>query len=71
MSRKVKLKLEQPAIMCSGRDKVECFYRGKIVLEQDGFEGIEFKSYGKIVAVLFKNNECITSGWEDLKIIKQ
>lgn len=70
--KSVKLKLEQPSIMCSGREKVECYYRAKIIaISRDGGsrKTIEFKSYGEKIQVIFVNDICITEGWEDLKII--
>lgn len=69
-SSKVKLKLEQPYIMCAGRDKVECYYRGKIIEEKNTTKQIEFKSFGQLVRVTFMNNICVTENWQDLKIIK-
>lgn len=69
-SSKVKLKLEQPQIMCAGRDKVECYYRGKIVWENSIGKQIEFKSFGQLVKVMFIGDVCVTENWQDLKIIK-
>lgn len=69
-SSKVKLKLEQPYMMCAGRDKVECYYRGKVVWEIGTTKQIEFKSFGLPVIVMFVDNICITDNWQDLKIIK-
>jgi hypothetical protein len=69
-SSKVKLKLEQPYIMCAGRDKVECYYRGKVVWEMNTTKQIEFKSFGQLVKVMFVDDICITENWQDLKIIK-
>jgi hypothetical protein len=56
--------------MCAGRDKVECYYRGKIVWENNMFKYIEFKSFGQLVTVKFIGDTCITENWQDLKIIK-
>lgn len=71
---KIKLKLEQPAIMCSGREKVECYFRGKIICQNDNSIGVEFKSFGEKQYVAFNTdtNECISAfdKWKDLKIIK-
>jgi hypothetical protein len=67
---KVKLKLEQPAIMCSGRERINCFYRGKLLGKENNLTSISFKSYGQEVEVTFVNDKCLTPGWEDLKIIK-
>lgn len=70
-TRNIKLKLEQPAIMCSGRERVTCYYRGKIVRESENYyKVITFKSHGEEVQVSFYGPRCITEGWEDLKIIK-
>jgi hypothetical protein len=72
-SSKVKLKLEQPYIMCAGRDKVECYYRGKIVEKTKDILTIEFKSFGEKTIVEFdrKYGFCLTTDWQDLKIIDQ
>lgn len=68
--KKVKLSLSQPAIMCSGRTKVNCFYRGKIISETKDEYLVEFKSYGIEQQVLFdkKYGFCLTEEWQDLKI---
>jgi hypothetical protein len=68
--KKVRLVLSQPAIMCSGRTKVNCFYRGKIVSETKDEYLVEFKSYGIEQQVLFGKEYgfCLTEGWQDLEI---
>lgn len=68
--RSIKLKLEQPGIICSGRTKVECFYRGKVVNEDENCLIVTFKSYGHEQRVLFQKFDgmCITKDWQDLKI---
>lgn len=52
---KVKMKLVQPAIKCSGRDDVTCHYRGTIIGVdlKDRFVQIEFKKYGESVNDIF------------------
>lgn len=69
--RSIKLKLEQPGIICSGRTKVECFYRGKVVKEDENCLIVTFKSYGQEKRVLFQKFDgmCITEDWRDLKIV--
>lgn len=48
---KVKLRLKQPAIICSGRDFTTCHYRGTVVEEGRDEEGhylvIQFKVHGQ------------------------
>lgn len=68
---KVKMKLIQPKIKCSGRDTVECFYRGKIIhVPKFNAYLIEFKFKGKIIRDWyyinfgFRNKEL-----KDIKII--
>jgi hypothetical protein len=71
--KSIKLKLEQPAIMCSGRKKIECFYKGKIINENIGnidIQVIKFKSHGQDILVTFFKGECVTEPWQDLKIYK-
>ncbi len=67
--RSIKLKLEQPEIMCSGRRIAECYYRGKITFEFYNTMHVKIKSHGKEVTVCFEDGACITEGWEDLQII--
>jgi hypothetical protein len=69
--RKVKLKLEQPVIKCSGRDDIECYYRGKVLSESDTRMLIEFKSFGEVVAATFnkETNRFESPQWFDLKIV--
>jgi len=75
-TNKVKLKLEQPSIICSGRDRVECYYRGKItswiIGNPHSYFDVTFKSKGEIVTVTFRalDDVCLNHGWEDLKIVK-
>ena len=69
--KSVKLKIEQPAIICSGRKEVKCFYRGKIVEDNNlDLKVINFKSFGQNIEVTFIRENCVTEGWEDLKIYK-
>ncbi len=73
LPRSIKLKLEQPKIMCSGRSKVECFYRGKLIEEDAGNKVVEFKSHGVLQIVTFdENGKCVNNiYWQDLKIVKE
>lgn len=69
--KKIKLKLEQPAIVCGGRERVTCFYRGKIIKESEHLAWIIFVSEKKEVSLVY-NKETKTFGdkeWIDLKII--
>jgi hypothetical protein len=77
---KIKLKIEQPQIICEGRKRVVCFYNGKVVNETECYFLVEFKSFRKKVLVEFTKPEtvfcnfteikCVTEGWEDLIIVK-
>lgn len=67
--RKVKLKLIQPKIMCSGRNAVTCTFRGKVVFEHGNFTCIKIRSHGEEKLVIFEGDTCITIGFEDLKIV--
>ena len=72
LGQKLKLKLEQPTIMCSGRRRVDVHFRGKVVWLDimNDFCEVEFTSYGVKTKAIFdtKNNRCITPMFEDLKI---
>lgn len=46
LGQKVKMKLSQPSIMCSGRKSVECYYRGKVTGINPTHARILFKRYG-------------------------
>ncbi|HEX5186507.1 MAG TPA: hypothetical protein VFV86_06415 [Nitrososphaeraceae archaeon] len=70
------MKLEQPVIMCEGRKRVVCYYRGKITKistydDGSGYKKVEFKSYGNKIQVEFVEGICVTKGWQDLKIISE
>lgn len=67
---KVKLKLEQPAIVCAGRQRVTCYYKGKILESSDGFLYVSFKSYGEEIQVMIdeESKRCLTPNWLDLKM---
>jgi hypothetical protein len=69
--RKVKLKIELPVIKCSGRDDIECYYRGKVITEDDKQMLIEFKSHGEIITEIFnkESNRFENPQWFDLKIV--
>ena len=72
LGQKLKLKLEQPNIMCSGRKRVDVHFRAKVVWVDltNGFCDVEFKSYGENIRVVFdmRTNKCLTPMFEDLKI---
>jgi hypothetical protein len=73
-SAKVRLKLTQPAIICSGRDFTTCFYRGKVIESGDDETGsyrvIQFKVHGEL-----KEDKYYDEGgfrhpdFEDIKIV--
>ncbi len=65
--RKIKLRLKQPAIKCSGRRDVACHYHGKVLCEHAGYKQIMIKTHGREQIVTFMGHECTTPGFEDLK----
>lgn len=69
--RKVKLKLIQPQIVCAGRQRVTCHYRGKVISETEESMIIEFKVYGVVEQALYLKEEkrFAEEVWQDLKII--
>lgn len=70
-SGRVKLKLEQPAIMCSGRSRVTCYYKARYWGDIDtGNIYCGFITYDVPVTVEFVNFKCITPEFEDLVIVK-
>lgn len=70
-SRKVKLKLIQPQIKCSGREDVTCIYRGKVVQETYNELYIEIKVYGVKTQITFDKGlqKVVTFGFDDLVLI--
>jgi len=72
LQKSIKLKLEQPAIMCEGRKPVTCYYRGKLIEGRGEYWHIRIKSYGKelMVSINKETGNCVTEGWQDLKIVK-
>jgi hypothetical protein len=68
--KKVKFKLEQPRIMCSGRKPVTCSYRGKVLKENDLGMEVEIKVYGEPVVIFYDKTDkaVLTNGFEDLKL---
>lgn len=81
LQKSIKLKLEQPAVMCSGRTRVSCYYKAKSItlplvnyfsegnLKRMQQQIVFFKSKGKPTVVVFEDGKCITKGWEDLVIV--
>lgn len=68
--RKVKLKLVQPQMICSGRDFIECYYRGKIIEEGNFNYQIEFKYKGEVITALYnKKNGFYNKDLQDIKIV--
>ena len=71
LNSKVKLKLVQPAIKCSGRDEVTCYYRGIVESKFDHLIQIKIKSKGEEHFLIFSDyNKCLTPGFEDIKIMR-
>jgi hypothetical protein len=76
--RKIKLKLEQPAIMCEGRKPITCYYKGKVILESENLMWIVIKSHGKEISLMYDKNlkhflhrkDGEIKEFEDLKIIE-
>ena len=78
LPKSIKLKLEQPNIICSGRKRIECYYKGKIIKESPNLLLIEFKSKGDKVTLLYNKIEkqfietinAQNVNWQDLKIVE-
>jgi hypothetical protein len=70
LPRSVKLYLHQPNIMCVGRDRVSCTYRGKVIEESEGHLTITFKYRQEIVTELYSKKEksFLNLELQDLKI---
>jgi hypothetical protein len=73
-SVKVKLQLKQPAIICSGRDFTTCFYRGKVVANEDDETGsyrmIQFKVHGEQQEEKYYDEDGFRHpDFEDVKIV--
>lgn len=70
---KVKLKLEQPLIICAGRKAITFITRGRVLegAATNELVAVLFKSHGTEVIVHFdvKKMVCLTTGWIDLKIV--
>lgn len=66
---KVKLELNQPDVMCVGRTKVQCFYKGVLIKENDGYF-IEFKYKGRKMKEKFdiESNRFFNKELEDIQI---
>src|SRR5690606_697320 len=71
-NRKVKFKLEQPDIMCSGRSRVQGYFRGKVLNENSLGMEVEITSRGDKVTIFYDKTEeqVLTHGFEDLKLIE-
>lgn len=69
--RRINLKIEQPEIICEGRERISCNYRGTVVSEVEDSMLIEFKAKGELQTVLYvkKQNKFVGEQWQDLKII--
>jgi hypothetical protein len=70
--RKVKLKIVQPHIKCSGRDSISCYYRGKVIRETEHIMDIIIKVYNEETKISYDKtkDQCITFGFFDLKLVK-
>jgi hypothetical protein len=61
--------------MCAGRTPIECYFRGKLLVEdrkEMKHYHYRIKSYGREIMVSFDKTtlKCVTEGWEDLQIVK-
>lgn len=71
LGKKVKLKLTQPAIMCSGRKNVECYYRGVVTGLNETHARIQFKRYGEDVEHFYDldKDEFVDDELKDIQIL--
>lgn len=73
--KKCKLKLEQPRIMCSGREPVTCYYRGTIIAEiKDKYlpgYWIDFKYKGDLIRRFYdiKSNKFLEEELKDIILV--
>lgn len=71
LGSKVKLKLEQPAIICGGRKRVTCYYRGVVSYITEKYIYISFKAnkekYDRVGFEII-TDQCQHPNFLDLKI---
>lgn len=53
VSRKVKLSLKQPDILCTARKRVQWWGKGRIIIEHPTYYIVEFKYQGTVVSTLY------------------
>ena len=71
LPKSIKLKLEQPDVMCGGRKRIQCYYRAKIVNETSETMSITFISHGSLIVTTYNKltKEFSSGRWKDLKIV--
>ncbi len=68
---RIKMKLVQPAIKCSGRKDVVCHYRGRVIETYNQFAFIQFtKHHQEVVGCYDAFKECfIDDDYKDIKLM--
>jgi len=72
INQKVKMKLVQPKIKCSGRDDVSCHYRGIVThVILPGFVTIKFKQHGQWIEALYNEHaqQFDKEEYKDIKVV--
>ena len=71
MYRKIKLTLIQPEIICSGRKRISCFYKGFVIEEDSFLMKIKIKSKKEDIILTFdkERKTFLESEWKDLQIL--
>lgn len=71
-SPNIRLRLEQPSVMCHGRKKVEWHGKGTIVFEGKGYMLIKFKTKGMVVTTLYDliTKQFVDEKYRDIKIVE-
>lgn len=69
--RKVKFRLVQPAIKCSGREDVTCYYRGRVIKEDGYGMHVQIKQHGQEVTIYYdkESDRVLTDDFEDLVLL--
>lgn len=58
INTKVRLRINQPTLMCSGRDTVTCYYRGTV---------IAIKADENLVQIAFRHKSAMLEEWYNIK----
>lgn len=67
---KVKLRIKQPAVLCSGRKPVECYYQGKVVIMTKHLMLIAITRNGEKDEVVYsRKRKQFLFGDEDLEFV--